>query len=143
MSWKDILKGEREYSFYLQKIERLEKLIEKLYNDIEQAAIELSERTQVPLEEARNTIKNMQGDTITMMEATLQVFREELKGTLKDDNEMEDMEDLAKLIERVILEITRDMQDLESKPEEEFTADIMRVKLSSYKDKLEKIIGML
>ena len=103
----------------------------------------MSERTQVPLEEARNTIKNMQGDTITMMEATLQVFREELKGTLKDDNEMEDMEDLAKLIERVILEITRDMQDLESKPEEEFTADIMRVKLSSYKDKLEKIIGML
>lgn len=143
MSWKDILKGEREYSFYLQKIERLEKMIEQLYNDIEQAAVELSEKTQLPLKQARDIIKNMQGETIAMMEATLQAFREELKGTFKDDYEMEDMGDLAKLIERVILEITRDMQDLESKPEEEFTADIMRVKLSSYKDKLEKIIGML
>lgn len=143
MSWKDILKGEREYSFYLQKIERLEKMIEQLYNDIEQAAVELSEKTQLPLKQARDIIKNMQGETIAMMEATLQAFREELKGTFKDDYEMEDMGDLAKLIERVILEITRDMQDLESKPEEEFTADIMRVKLSSYKDQLEKIIGRL
>ena len=143
MSWKDILKGEKEYSIYLQKIERLEKLIEQQYNDMEQAAIELSERTQLPLKQARDIIKNMQGETTAMMEATLQAFREELKGTFKDDYEMEDMGDLAKLIERVILEITRDMQDLESKPEEEFTADIMRVKLSSYKDQLEKIIGRL
>ena len=82
MSWKDILKGEREYSFYLQKIERLEKMIDQLYNDIEQAAIELSERTQLPLKQARDIIKNMQGETIAMMEATLQAFREELKGTL-------------------------------------------------------------
>ena len=82
MSWKDILKGEREYSFYLQKIERLEKMIDQLYNDIEQAAIELSERTQLPLKQARDIIKNMQRETIAMMESTLKTFREEIKNTI-------------------------------------------------------------
>ena len=143
MSWKDILKGEKEYSFYIEKIEKLEKMIDQLYDDIEQAAIEVSDKTNLPLKQARDLVKNMQKDTIAMMENTLEEFRGELKDTFKDDYEMEDMGDLAKLIERVILEITRDMQDLESNPKEEFTADIMRVKLSSYKKQLEEIVGRL
>jgi|SaaInlStandDraft_1057018.scaffolds.fasta_scaffold550875_1 hypothetical protein len=82
MSWKDIIKGEKEYSIYLQKIERLEKLIEQQYNNMEQAAIELSEKTQLPLSETRNIIKNIQKDTLAMMESTLETFREEIKDTI-------------------------------------------------------------
>ena len=29
MSWRDIVKGEKEYSFYLAQIEKIEKLLER------------------------------------------------------------------------------------------------------------------
>ena len=51
MSWRDIVKGEKEYSFYLGQIEKIEKLLERLYDDIEKAAIEMNKQTDLPLEQ--------------------------------------------------------------------------------------------
>ena len=79
MSWEDILKGEKEYSFYLGQIEKIETLLEKLYEDIEKAAIEMNEQTGLPLEQARNIIKNIQKDTIENVEKTLKEFRKKLE----------------------------------------------------------------
>lgn len=81
MSWEKILKGEREYSFYLGQIEKIETLLEKLYEDIEKAAIEMTEQTGLPLEQARNIIKNIQKDTIEKVEKTLEEFRKKLEGS--------------------------------------------------------------
>tara|TARA_R110001606_G_scaffold61983_5_gene144567 strand:- start:571 stop:819 length:249 start_codon:yes stop_codon:yes gene_type:complete len=81
MSWESILKGEREYSFYLGQIEKIETLLEKLYEDIEKAAIEMTEQTGLPLEQARNIIKNIQKDTIEKIEKTLEEFRKKLEGS--------------------------------------------------------------
>ena len=79
MSWEDILKGEKEYSFYLGQIEKIETLLEQLYEDIEKAAIEMNEQTGLPLEQARNIIKNIQKDTIENVEKTLEEFRKKLE----------------------------------------------------------------
>tara|TARA_R100000697_G_C5358554_1_gene173894 strand:- start:82 stop:330 length:249 start_codon:yes stop_codon:yes gene_type:complete len=79
MSWEDILKGEKEYSFYLGQIEKIETLLERLYEDIEKAAIEMNEQTGLPLEQARNIIKNIQKDTIEKVEKTLEEFRKKLE----------------------------------------------------------------
>ena len=79
MSWEDILKGEKEYSFYLGQIEKIETLLEQLYEDIEKAAIEMNEQTGLPLEQARNIIKNIQKDTIENVEKTLKEFRKKLE----------------------------------------------------------------
>ena len=81
MSWESIIKGEREYSFYLGQIEKIETLLEKLYEDIEKAAIEMTEQTGLSLEQARNIIKNIQKDTIEEVEKTLEEFRKKLEGS--------------------------------------------------------------
>ena len=81
MGWESILKGEREYSFYLGQIEKIETLLEKLYEDIEKAAIEMTEQTGLSLEQARNIIKNIQKDTIEEVEKTLEEFRKKLEGS--------------------------------------------------------------
>ncbi|MAP53737.1 MAG: hypothetical protein CL605_02425 [Altibacter sp.] len=50
----------------------------------------------------------------------------------------------AKLaLESLLREINRDMQALEPIPEKQFTADIMRVKTSSYKEQVERILQMM
>tara|TARA_R110000824_G_scaffold186586_2_gene367856 strand:- start:1190 stop:1438 length:249 start_codon:yes stop_codon:yes gene_type:complete len=79
MSWRDIVKGEKEYSFYLGQIEKIEKLLERLYDDIEKAAIEMNKQTDLPLEQARNIIKNIQQATIARIENTLEEFKEKLE----------------------------------------------------------------
>ena len=78
MSWRDIVKGEKEYSFYLGHIEKIEKLLERLYDDIEKAAIEMNKQTDLPLEQARNIIKNRQLGTIARIENTLEELKEKL-----------------------------------------------------------------
>lgn len=78
MSWRDIVKGEKEYSFYLGHIEKIEKLLERLYDDIEKAAIEMNKQTDLPLEQARNIIKNKQRGTIARIENTLEELKEKL-----------------------------------------------------------------
>jgi len=79
MSWKGIVKGEKEYSFYLGQIEKIEKMLERLYEDIEKIAIEMNEQTGFPLEQARNIIKNKQKDTIDEIEKTLEEFKQKLE----------------------------------------------------------------
>ena len=79
MSWEDIVKGEKEYSFYLGQIEKIENLLEQLYEDIEKVAIEMNEQTGFSLEQARNIIKNNQKDTIDDIEKTLEEFRKKLE----------------------------------------------------------------
>ncbi len=82
MSWKDIVKGEKEYTFYLEQIEKIENMLERIYDDIEKAAIEMSEKTELPLEQARNIIKNIQKDTINRIEETLQEFKDKLENQI-------------------------------------------------------------
>jgi hypothetical protein len=79
MSWKDIVKGEEEYSFYLGQIEKIENMLERLYDDIEKSAIEMNKQTGLPLEQAREIIKNIQKDTIDAIEKTLEEFKQKLK----------------------------------------------------------------
>ena len=92
MSWKDIVKGEKEYTFYLEQIEKIENMLERIYDDIEKAAVEMSEKTKLSLEQARNIIKNIQKDTINRIEETLQEFKDKLENQIvlrRDYNELE------------------------------------------------------
>tara|TARA_R110002012_G_C11569734_1_gene604253 strand:+ start:396 stop:659 length:264 start_codon:yes stop_codon:yes gene_type:complete len=82
MSWKDIVKGEKEYTFYLEQIEKIENMLERIYDDIEKAAVEMSEKTELSLEQARNIIKNIQKDTINRIEETLQEFKDKLENQI-------------------------------------------------------------
>ena len=82
MSWKDIVKGEKEYTFYLEQIEKIENMLERIYDDIEKAAVEMSEKTKLSLEQARNIIKNIQKDTINRIEETLQEFKDKLENQI-------------------------------------------------------------
>tara|TARA_R110002051_G_scaffold165198_5_gene236090 strand:+ start:2783 stop:3037 length:255 start_codon:yes stop_codon:yes gene_type:complete len=84
MSWQKILKTEEAYSFYLEQIEKIEQLLEKLYNDIEKSAIEMNKETGVPVELARNIMKTIQRGTINKIETTLEDFRKRLEGTVND-----------------------------------------------------------
>jgi|TARA_R100001463_G_scaffold52945_1_gene103882 predicted transcriptional regulator len=84
MNWEDILKGEREYSFYLGQIEKIEKMLERLYDDIEKSAIEMTKQTDLPLEQARKIIKNIQKGTIDEIEKTLEEFKQKLEMATKD-----------------------------------------------------------
>lgn len=76
--WKDILKDEESYSHQLGLIERLEKLLENLYDDIEEQAIKMNKETGYPVEEARKLIKNLQKDIINETEKTINRMRKEL-----------------------------------------------------------------
>ena len=79
MSWEGILKGEEEYSFYLGQIEKIEKMLERLYDDIEKSAIEMNKQTGLPVEQARKIIKNIQKDTIDEIEKTLEEVKQKLE----------------------------------------------------------------
>jgi len=79
MSWKDIVKGEKEYTFYLEQIEKIENMLERIYDDIEKAAVDMTEKTELSLEQARNIIKNIQKDTINRIEETLQEYKDQLE----------------------------------------------------------------
>ena len=82
MSWFSILKGLEEYSFYLDQIEKTEKLLERLYEDIEEAAIKINKETGLLIEYARNLIKQIQRPTILEAEKTLKELKEKLKETM-------------------------------------------------------------
>lgn len=82
MSWKDIVKGEKEYTSYLEEIEKIENMLERIYDDIEKAAVEMSEDTKLSLEQARNIIKNIQKDSINRIEENLQEFKDKLENQI-------------------------------------------------------------
>ena len=82
--WKDILKDEQSYSHQLNLIERLEKLLEKLYDDIEDSAIKLNKDTGLPVEQARNIIKNLQKDIINETEKTISRMRKDLPKHIRE-----------------------------------------------------------
>ena len=65
MKWEDILKDEESYSHQLGLIERLEKLLDNLYDDIEEQAVKMNKETGYPVEEARKLIKNLKKDINT------------------------------------------------------------------------------
>tara|TARA_Y100000114_G_C11703762_1_gene299824 strand:+ start:90 stop:344 length:255 start_codon:yes stop_codon:yes gene_type:complete len=84
MSWEDIIKGEREYSFYLRQIEKVQDLMDRLYEDIEKAAVKMNKETGYPLEDARKMIKGMQYETIKAAEETLEEFKKKLQDSMRD-----------------------------------------------------------
>jgi len=87
MSWKDIVKGEKEYSFYLEQIERIENMRERTYDDIEKAAVKMAEKTELPLEQARNIIKNILKNTINRIEEDLQKYKDKVENEFKGSGE--------------------------------------------------------
>lgn len=84
MKWKSILKDEQSYGEMLNLIERLEKLLEKLYDDIEEQAIKLNKETGFPLEQARELIKNIKKDIIDKAEKELDRMRKELPRHIRE-----------------------------------------------------------
>jgi len=84
MKWEDILKDEESYSHQLGLIERLEKLLENLYDDIEEQAIKMNKETGYPVEEARKLIKNLQKDIINETEKTINRMRQELPRHIRE-----------------------------------------------------------
>ena len=82
--WKDILKDEESYSHQLGLIERLEKLLDNLYDDIEEQAVKLNKETGYPVEEARKLIKNLQKDIINLAETELDRMRKELPRHIRE-----------------------------------------------------------
>lgn len=80
-----LIKGQQEYDFYFAKIKKIEKMLENLYDDIEEVAVKMSKETGTSLENARNIVKGLQKETINMIENTLEQFRKELENSL-DDN---------------------------------------------------------
>tara|TARA_R110000850_G_scaffold6237_4_gene24606 strand:- start:11 stop:277 length:267 start_codon:yes stop_codon:yes gene_type:complete len=81
MSWKDIVKGVEEYSFYFGQIEKVENLLEKLYEDIENSAIKMNKETGLAMESSRSIITSMQKPTILEIEKTIEELKEKLKTT--------------------------------------------------------------
>lgn len=84
MSWEDIIKGEREYTFYMGQIEKIQDLMDRLYDDIEKAAVKMNQETGYPLENARKLIEGMQGDTIKAAKKTLEEFKKKLQDSMRD-----------------------------------------------------------
>ena len=82
--WKDILKDEESYSHQLKLIERLEKLLDNLYDDIEEQAVKMNKETGYPGEEARKLIKNLKKDIINETEKTLNRMRKELPRHIRE-----------------------------------------------------------
>jgi|TARA_B100000035_G_C20721198_1_gene431306 F0F1-type ATP synthase membrane subunit b/b' len=84
MKWKSILKDEQSYGEMLNLIERLEKLLDNLYDDIEEQAIKMNKETGFPLEQARELIKNIQKDIINETEKELDRMRKELPRHIRE-----------------------------------------------------------
>tara|TARA_R110002012_G_scaffold134294_1_gene287559 strand:- start:419 stop:673 length:255 start_codon:yes stop_codon:yes gene_type:complete len=84
MKWEDILKDEESYSHQLGLIERLEKLLDNLYDDIEEQAVKMNKETGYPVEEARKLIKNLKKDIIDETEKTLNRMRKELPRHIRE-----------------------------------------------------------
>jgi len=82
MSWFSILKGLEEYSFYLDQIEKTEEILERLYENIEEAAIKLNKETGLLIEDARDLIKQIQRPTILDAEKSLEELKEKVKETM-------------------------------------------------------------
>lgn len=82
MSWFSIFKGLEKYSYYLGQIEKTEKLLERLYEDIEEAAIKMNEETGLLVEYTRNLIKNIQRPTILELEKELEELKEKVKESM-------------------------------------------------------------
>tara|TARA_R100001015_G_C4633976_1_gene199673 strand:- start:5549 stop:5818 length:270 start_codon:yes stop_codon:yes gene_type:complete len=82
MGWENILKGLEQYSFYLSQIEKVEKLLERLYEDIEEAAIKMNKETGLVMEQARSLITTIQKPTISKIEETLEEFKEKLEASI-------------------------------------------------------------
>jgi len=82
--WKDILKDEESYSHQLKLIERLEKLLDNLYDDIEEQAVKMNKETGYPVEEAKKLIKNLKKDIINETEKTLNRMRKELPRHIRE-----------------------------------------------------------
>jgi F0F1-type ATP synthase membrane subunit b/b' len=82
MSWFSILKGLEEYSFYLDQIEKTEEILERLYENIEEAAIKLNKETGLLIEDARDLIKQIQRPTILDAEKSLEELKEKVKESM-------------------------------------------------------------
>jgi len=52
-------------------------------------------------------------------------------------------QDAKSKLQTLLNELNRDMQSLNSNPEEQFTADIIKVKTSSYQEQVERILQMM
>lgn len=82
--WKDILKDEQSYSKMLGLIDKLESMIEKVHDDIDVEAKKMNKRTGYPVEQARKLILNIQKDTISEIEKTLEQYRKELPKHIRE-----------------------------------------------------------
>ena len=83
MGWRDIVKGQEEYDFYMSKIERLEEIIEKFYEDVEINAKSLSEGTTYSYEDAVKLIMKL-FPQIDEAKEMLEELREKLEESTKD-----------------------------------------------------------
>ena len=63
-------------------MKKIENMLERIYDDIEKAAVEMSEDTKLSLEQARNIIKNIQKDSINRIEENLQEFKDKLENQI-------------------------------------------------------------
>jgi len=82
--WKDILKDEQSYSEMLGLIEKVEQMLEAIHDDIDTAAKKMNEETGYPVEQARKLILNIQKDTISEIEKTLEQYRKELPKHIRE-----------------------------------------------------------
>jgi len=82
--WRDILKDEESYSHQLELIEKIEKLLDELYDDIEEQAIIMNRQTGFSLEKARELIKTLQRDAISILEKTIERYKEELSRHIRE-----------------------------------------------------------
>lgn len=82
--WKDILKDEESYSEMLGLIEKVEQMLEAIHDDIDTAAKKMNEETGYPIEQIRKLILNIQKDTISEIEKTLEQYRKELPKHIRE-----------------------------------------------------------
>tara|TARA_R100000951_G_scaffold40639_2_gene34392 strand:+ start:6777 stop:7031 length:255 start_codon:yes stop_codon:yes gene_type:complete len=78
MNWRNILKDEESYSRALELIEKVELLLDKLHDDIEESAVDMSKQTGLSLEKARKLIQGIHKDTRIEIENTLKRYKKEL-----------------------------------------------------------------
>tara|TARA_R110002012_G_C11460689_1_gene592770 strand:- start:406 stop:660 length:255 start_codon:yes stop_codon:yes gene_type:complete len=84
MKWEDILKDEQSYGEMLGLIEKVEQMLEAIHDDIDTAAKKMNEETGYPIEQARKLILNIQKDTISEIEKTLEQYRKELPKHIRE-----------------------------------------------------------
>ena len=82
--WFDIVKDVQSYGDLLTIIEEVEKLLEGAYADIEDAAVDVSKDTGMPLEAARRLVRGIQKDTLELIESKLEDYKRELPSQMGD-----------------------------------------------------------